>query len=365
MNAPLSAPHLPVLETGRPAIRGDLLSCYTASVAWYLRCCGADPDWALGLQLFTAIRIVSENPPTCAFVHYHTPLLGTAPTHYLELRRRWTTSVEEACEAIASECRRSGLAIISGDAYRLPWSVAFGRRHAPHWFVVDFVEPAGRALHVVDTFAYVDDLGTQKPYDGWTTLDVLGIPPALCPAELYRGVWAFGREDPLPPAPAGSIEWFEAAAPAHGIACNPDALLNLLASGCSWYDGSSLRSDLADWLVGVSALFALVAWVGDRLDDRRLYVASDDLWVAYRNRLSFANALGRAAAFAGRPDLHQLAEQVRDVLAPAWSAIPRIMRYNASCLDRGRSPRRLVVDLLRQIAEQEAEFVGRLGKSLT
>jgi hypothetical protein len=168
----------------------------------------------------------------------------------------------------------------------------------------------------------------------------------------------------LPPAPAGSIEWFEATAPAHGIACNPNALLNLLASGCSRYDGSSLRSDLADWLVGANALLALVAWVGDRLDDRRLYVTSDDLWVAYRNRLSFANALGRAAALAGRPDLHQLAAQVRDVLAPAWSAIPRIMRYNGSCLDRGRSPRRLVVDLLQQIAEQEAEFVSRLGKSL-
>lgn len=364
MNAPLSAPHLPVLETGRPTIRGDLLSCYTASIAWYLRCCGADPDWALGLQLFTAIRIVSENPPTCAFVHYHTPLLGTAPTHCLELRRRWTTSVEEARAAILSECRRSGLVIVSGDAYRLPWSVAFGCRHAPHWFVVDSVEPAGRALHVVDMFAYVDDLGTQEPYDGWAPLDVLGIPPAPCPTESYRGVWAFGREDPLPPAPAGSIEWFEAAAPAHGIACNPDALLDLLAFGCSRYDGSSLRPDLAGWSVGVSALFALVTWLGDRLDDRRLYVASDDLWVAYRNRLSFAHALGRAAAFAGRPDLCRLAEHVRDVLAPAWSAIPRIMRYNASCLDRGRAPRRLVVDLLQQIAEQEAEFVGRLGKSL-
>jgi hypothetical protein len=364
MSTRFACPRPSVPQSGRPALRGDLLSCYTASIGCYLERCGADPEWALGLQLFTAIRFISENPPICAFLHYHTPLLGCAPTHSLLLRRRWTMSVDEARAAIVAECRRSGLVIVSGDTYRLPWSVAHGRRHAPHWFVVDSAEATGRSLHVVDPFAYIDDLGTQEPHHGWINMEVLGTPPPLCPAISYRGLWAFGLEDPLPPAPPCVIEWFEAAEPAQGTSCEPHTLLDLLASGCAYYCGSSVRPDLTEWTVGAQALSALADWARDRLDDARLYVVSDDLWVSHRNRLLFANALGRVAALVRRPDLRRLADDIRDVLAPEWSAIPRVMRYNAACLERGRPPRRIVIDLLQQVAEREAELVGRLKRGL-
>jgi hypothetical protein len=350
-----------------PTVRGDLLSCYTTSIATYLAHAGIDPDFALGIQFFIAIRFCSEDPPTCAFLHYHTPLIGAAPTHRAALRRRWTCSLGEARAAIAAECRRTGMAIVSSDAYRLPWTTAYRARHAPHWFIVDGERGPDRLLHVSDRFEYVDEIGVQTPYEGLVAFETLRgqcdarpSPPAL----RFRSVWAFGQEDCGPPAPVDAIEWFETESPARAEALTPQVLLNFLAVACERYAGDFRRADLSGWMVGAEAIMTFAEWTRRHLCDPRLYVVSDDLWVIARNRAYFAVALDRVGSLASRPDLKRVASAIREELVPAWFAIPRVLRYNAACLDRGRPPRQIVVELLQDVAQREAAINGELRSLL-
>ena len=47
------------------------------------------------------------------------------------------------------ESARSGRVIVAGDGFNLPWHVAHGRRHVPHWFVL---AATGERPEVVDPF---------------------------------------------------------------------------------------------------------------------------------------------------------------------------------------------------------------------
>ncbi|WP_316195247.1 MULTISPECIES: BtrH N-terminal domain-containing protein [unclassified Bradyrhizobium] len=344
------------------------MSCYTTSIATYLARANVDTDVALGLQLFLATRPVTDDPPVCAFSHYHTPLLGVTPTHTLHLRRKWTDSFEEARTSIMRECRHRSAVIISRDAYILPWSQSYQKKHAQHWFIVAKTSADGRVLHVVDRFQYADELGVQQPFEGQIACDALFDHRACSPFDpvsYWRSRLAFGQDDQAQPTPSNAFEWFEAEAPIDVRPSAPHAALELLAMGTELYLSRRLRPDLDGWMVGAAALDQLAAYAQAHLNDPRFYSLSDDFWVIARNRAYFCHALRRVSDLLSRRDLHSLSLRLHDTVMRAWSAIPRIMHYNAMSIERNREPRRLVVALLQQLASEEPALIEELDHLLS
>jgi hypothetical protein len=355
-------------------IRGDLLSCYTASIAEYLAGVGIDVDLAIGAQAYLAVRPAESG--ACEFVQFHTPLRGDVPTHSLRLARRRADSPEEAAALITAEVARSGRAIVVGDTFNVPWQVAHATSHAPHWFVVDDVRDDAASVHVTDRFEFINDAGEQRPFQGWLAASDL---PALAtanpdpnPVFAWRDQHAFAdREDPDAVATAG-YQWYEldgtpwaAATDAAGAAPGAAPLLDRLAATQAAAGQAPPGARPGDgWTSGPDAVALLAEHFTAHIGDPAVYDNSDDIWVTARNRQLFADTLSALGPRLGLEPVTELGIWADANLAQAWAGIPQLLQYNRRSLDRGRTPRPLVADQLRGAAAAEAELLKRLGETL-
>jgi len=356
--------------SARP-IRGDRLSCYTASIAAYMETAGIDHQLALGAQLFLAVRCQAAPSLCFSFVHYHTPLLGRAITHELQLVRRWAADPATAGQHISAHCGSVGAVLVVGDAMNLPWLVTFGRKHTPHWFLVTAVDEQAGKVYVVDQFAFIDEAGTQEPFAGWLDLALVGTFAQGCPVLNHvfqsRDIWAFGAQTPLADGDGAKYQWFETSAPPMAYPVARTEALDLLARTLIFQTGQQSRADLPapDWVCGLAAIRFLADCFQTHLENPDLYAINDDVWVAARNRELFANLLERLGAELDLPALSALSAWCIEQLVPQWHAVPRIMRYNIGLLQRGRRPTALLVETLTKIADLEAQAMEQLGGILS
>jgi hypothetical protein len=348
-------------------IRGDRLSCYTASIAAYMETAGIDHQLALGTQLFLAVRCQAAPSLCLSFVHYHTPLLGHALTHELQLVRRWAADPATAGQRISAHCGSAGAVIVVGDAMNLPWLVTFGRKHTPHWFLVNAVDEQAGKVSIADQFAFIDEAGTQEPFAGWLDLALLGSfaqgCPLFSPVFQSRDTWAFGvRTQPID-GDGAAYQWFEAATPPLAYPVARPQALELLTRTALFHTGQHPRADLPapDWACGLAAISFLADCFQTHLENPDLYAINDDVWVAARNRELFAIVLARLGAELDLAALSALSAWCIEQLVPQWHAVPRIMRYNLGLLQRGRRPTALLVETLTKIAGLEAQAMERLG----
>ncbi|HEY0733443.1 MAG TPA: hypothetical protein VGD69_00930 [Herpetosiphonaceae bacterium] len=347
------------------ALRGDLLSCYTASIAAYLERNQIDYELVLGTQLFLAVNVEPAETPRFSFVHYHTPLLGDTAIHSLHLARESAAEPQEAARRIGAEWRRSGAVIVLGDAMNLPWLVTCGRKHAPHWFLIADIDEQAGQLQIVDQFEFTDAGGVQLPFVGNVEL---GLLPALCranplPKHVFaaRDRWAFGVCDSG--ATGAEHQWFVQQAPPSMQPVGAALLWDRLRTTWLYNSGQRRRDDLpVEWSCGVAAIRLLAEQIERALDDPALYEISDDLWVAARNRQLFTQVLRRLARELSVEELEELAIWGEAELVPQWHAVPRVMHYNLGSLQRGRRPTGLLVQTLQTVADLEAQLMERLGE---
>ena len=357
----------PAIE--RP-VAGDLLSCYTTSIAEYMEGNRIDHQLAMGAQLFLAVGLQEARELQFSFVHYHTPLLGETATHSLHLIRRSTAEPHEAARRIVAQCRQRGPVVVVGDAMNLPWLVTYGRKHAPHWFVVRAVDERDGKVQIADRFEFVDEGGTQLPFVGWLDLERLGGLAQVCPMRSHvfqsRDRWAFGAQEQASADDSAEYQWFEGAAPA-AHALTSTGALELLARTWAFQAGRRRRPDLPapQWTCGLDAIDFLAGCCQSHLGDPALYEISDDVWVAARNRQLFARVLQRLGAELDLEALRALAAWCEEQLIPQWYALPRIMHYNVLCLRRGRQPTALLVETMRVVARLEADLIERLAGVLS
>jgi hypothetical protein len=356
--------------SARP-IWGDRLSCYTASIAAYMALAGIDHQLALGTQLFLAVRCQAAPTLRFSFVHYHTPLLGRAITHELQLVRRWAADPATAGQRISAHCGSAGAVLVVGDAMNLPWLVTFGRKHTPHWFLVTAVDEQAGKVSIVDQFAFIDEAGTQEPFAGWLDLALVGAFAQSCPVSSHvfqsRDTWAFGAQAQPTDRDGAAYQWFEASAPPLAYPVARPQALELLARTLLFHTGQQSRADLPapDWACGLAAIRFLADCFQTHLENPDLYAINDDVWVAARNRELFANLLARLGAELDLAELSALSAWCIEQLVPQWHAVPRIMRYNLGVLQRGRRPTALLVETLMKIADLEAQALERLGGILS
>lgn len=351
------------------SIRGDLLSCYSASIAAYMESQQIDHQLALGSQLFLAISAEEDDSPQLTFVHYHTPLLGNTITHSLHLARQSSADQDTALRRIIAHCQQRGPVIVSGDARRLPWLVTYGRRHAPHWFLITAIDREAEQWQLVDLFEFVDAGGTQLPFVGAFDLAQLDTLAQTCSEQQHvfraRDQWAFGAHEPLPDASA-TYQWFEWLSPPVGHALTDAQRWELLANTWRFHSGQQQRADLppSRWSCGLAAIERLARIAERYLDCPELYEISDDVWVAARHRQLFVHVIQRLSVALSAPELGALAVWCEAELVPQWHALPRVMHYNSGSLKRGRPPNRLLIQTLDTIVAQETQLVEQLGQIL-
>ena len=108
----------------------DTYTCYSSAVATWVA--HDREDWPSAIDPGLALTVLDAREGLFGFAHFPPRLRAQ-----LGLVR---TCVEgggaDAVEGVLAELERSGRVIVVGDGFRLPWHVAHGRRHVPHWYVL-------------------------------------------------------------------------------------------------------------------------------------------------------------------------------------------------------------------------------------
>jgi hypothetical protein len=348
-------------------VRGDALSCYTTSIGGYMEAVGIDHELAIGSQCYVAIRFEGESRPEV--LHYHTPLVGELRTHSLHLVRRRAADGDAAVAAIAEECSRRRAVVVVGDTMRLPWLVTAGKRHGPHWFLVDGVD--GDRLHVTDRFAFTDECGVQEPYRGWLSASSLGLALELSPlvGEQFQQQeqWAFGRRESSVPLRTDGFQWFVATSDAAAHEVDRRVWIERVCANVEWGSGLLVRRDHGGqgWCQGPEAVRQLAAFVHARLAHPSLYAMRNDLWVVARTRQMFGHVLARIARDFDLPAAGELTAWIERELLPPWFNVTKLMRYNAAVVERGRAPNETLFHIISSLVRLEASLLDRIRELMS
>jgi hypothetical protein len=341
-------------------VRGDLLSCYTTSIAGWLAQQGVEYEQVLAPQWFLAAENLGEDLRGVEFCHYHTSLLGGTRDYRFEVEQRRSFDGGEAFEAIAAEVERSGSAIVMADTLRAPWLVTHGKSSAPHWVIVDEVRRSDMALHVNDRFEWIDDRGEQQSTQGWVSVTEAGALAYSSGLERdsrfrARERWAFGEPLSVPEPPDSEFSW-------RWLVMAKER--PLVGTGSSRSDAFVRRSctDFAER--SVRTLRALTDAVAGALSDPETYGTSNDFWVIGRTRTLFVeHALAEPRGLLARSAVRVAVEWARNEIVSRWDGLARLLRYNATVLGMGRAPREGAVRVLHELADLEELFLERLASA--
>jgi hypothetical protein len=133
---------------------GPALTCYTSALGVYL---AADDDrWWRVLADGAPYLAISPAPAgLLRFEHHPCP-----PARLIGLRARGANDWTAAWAGLQNELDAAGRVIVAADARNVPWLTAYGRKHAPHWFVLAREDDG---YVVDDPLDHVDDHGRQFP----------------------------------------------------------------------------------------------------------------------------------------------------------------------------------------------------------
>ncbi|TYK52409.1 hypothetical protein [Actinomadura decatromicini] len=277
------------------------LTCYTANLHRYL-----DAEWDADRLIASSIRLsVRADGDRLAFSH-HAPPLDRLPDGSL-LRYRGTHSVPPALPHLEAELKRHGRTLVVTDGARLPWSVTYGGRPAPHWLLIDGHQ--ADSWHAVDEFtALLPDGSRQHAHRGWLSTaelsTAMAVPPSWTPEQHRRNTLAFGSPVPVP---AAAALWLHRSPGTSGPARSTDAE--------GWLTGDdTVLPFLANRLSGDGALLSR------HLED--LWAAAGHRCFACRHRL------------AAEPD-DDTRQELEATLA-RWERLPQTLRIATESADRGR-----------------------------
>jgi hypothetical protein len=298
----------------------DTYTCYSSALATWAAF--GSTAWPVTLNAGLRLGLVEAEELLFGFSHFE-PGLGQA----LGLGRRSSDVPEEAAAAIRAESARSGRVIVAGDGFNLPWHVAYGRRHVPHWFVL---APTDEGVTVVDPFTCRNDLGWQeaalRPLTKGDELVALAaaIPPDD-PVHSLREAFAFGTDDrPLPPT---LFRWLEqAAAPA----------------------GAEV-----DGYVGPEAVRRLALHFRDNAAMPGAYRQADDLWSIARHRAYLSRRASEVADTNEDEALRSWSDEHAAPLAARWGHVAPLLMQATLALEAGRTPTASLPEALTELADRE------------
>jgi hypothetical protein len=297
----------------------DTYTCYSSAVATWKAL--EDGDWTTAVNPGLWLTLTEAGGGLFGFGHFPPRLRGE-----LGLRRTGAGTAQEARDGVLAELSRSGRVIVAGDGFNLPWHVARGRVHVPHWYVL--TDGAGGPA-VLDPFACRNELGvqsaTRETLDPRALASWLAGLPGDDPVLGLRERFALGDDAGAPgPAP---YQWY-----VH----EPVA---------------ELREP--EGLSGPDALLRLSAHFREGGQNTAAYDQADDIWSIARHRAFLATVAERDGQ---RDRSTELADWVTEHAAPLakrWAHMAPLMMQARLALGAGRPASASVPDRLQELAERE------------
>lgn len=296
----------------------EVYTCYSSALATWVAL--DRPSWHRDVNNGLRLTLVEAGHGLFGFSHFSPGLRAD-----LGLVRRASDDDDEAVSAILAELERSGRVIVAGDGFHLPWHVAAGRRHVPHWFVLT---GSPDALLVVDPFACRNDLGRQEAAQERIE------PPALAALALahpkndqvvaLREALALG--DDARSGEGGRFEW---------LVCAP------------------AETHAADGPNGPDAALRLARHFQDYGGEPDAYRQADDIWSVARHR-AFLALYAAGVAESSDEGLRVWVDDHASPLARRWSHMAPLLMQATLALKAGRQPSSSVADKLEELAELEA-----------
>lgn len=306
----------------------ETYTCYSAAVATWVA--WADESWSATVNPGLWLTLTDGPEGLFGFAHFP-PGLRQA----LGLVRAGSEGADpaQAVEGVLEELGASGRVIVAGDGFNLPWHVAFGRRHVPHWFMLADAEDGPV---IVDPFACRNELGLQtasrRPAPREQLPELL---PALAgedPVHRLRESLALGDEAGAPDG--WPYQWF-----VHGDV--GDCLAPLGAHG-------------------PEAVMRLARHFRERGQELAAYAQADDIWSIARHRAF----LCRHAETVGDAQAETWLREHGVPLAKRWGHMAPLMMQAALALGAGRRASSSVADTLDELAERERAAAGALPEAL-
>lgn len=313
----------PVVVWEDVAPLGELYTCYSSAFAVWAAFGSVPVRTAVNSGLH--LTLVETDGLEFGFSHFPAELGRT-----LGLARSSTDDPAEAVERIVDELGASGRVVVAADGFNLPWHVAHGRRHVPHWFVIARQDGD---LTVVDPFTCRNDLGLQLPFFAEIDEGDLGSLAAAVPLDdpvvALREAFALGRDDrPLDPA---AFRWLHHADVTEAV--RPQGL------------------------EGPAAIRALAEHFRRHATRLEAYRQADDLWSIARHRAFLAHDSAEAG-----DELRRWNEEHGGPLARRWGHVAPLLMQAMLALEGGRTPTTSLPDTLDELADREeratASFPG-------
>jgi hypothetical protein len=298
----------------------ETFTCYSAAIASWTA--AADAGWPAVVNPGLCLTLTSGPDGIFGFAYFRPALRAE-----LGLERTGSDEPDRAVDGVLAELSRTGRVIVAGDGFRLPWHVAYERRHAPHWYVL---QESREGLEVFDAFTARNDLGmqsvTRRPVCRAELPQLLLALPEDDTILRLREVFAFGDE--AAPSRWYRYQWFVH----HGVEKGREP------SGPA----------------GPDALRRLAAHFRDQGQELAAYRQADDIWSIARHRSFLCRVIEEAAL--GSPDggLAEWLDMHARPLATRWSHVAPLLLQATLALQSGRQASTSVADTLEELAEREA-----------
>ena len=303
----------------------NAFTCYSAAVATWAA--AGERDWRAAVNTELWLRITESADGLFGFAYFQPTLRAS-----LGLVRRGADDPDAATRGVLEEIERTGRVIVAGDGFNLPWHVAHGRVHAPHWFVL-----AGDSggIEVMDPFACRNELGVQesarRTVSGSALQGLQGLQgllralPGGDPVHRLREVLALGDEtdDSL----EHRFQWF---------VC-----------------GKVAQTAAPAGLDGPDAVLALARHFRERGGELSAYSQADDIWSIARHRAFMCRCARERADAEGDPGLAAWVDGHAAPLATRWGHMAPLLMQAILALRVGRAPSSSVPDTLERLAELE------------
>lgn len=303
----------------RLAASGEAFTCYTSAIATWVA--QKHEDWGAATNAGLRLTLTDAGGGLFGFACLRPQLRAE-----LGLRRTGAQDGAEAVDGVLEELRRGGRVIVAGDGFHLPWQVAFGRAHGPHWFVLTGTPDAPQ---VIDPFAARNELGVQ------TATRV-----TLSRAELGGLLRALPGTDPvhrLRESLALGDETSEAIECAH-----------------QWF----VSAEVQDWVPpqgadGPNAVARLALHFREHGQNPNAYSQVDDIWSIGRHRAFLVDRARARSHHDGDDELSAWVSEHGEPLAKRWGHMAPLLMQARLSLAAGRLASDSVARTLEDLAQRE------------
>jgi hypothetical protein len=307
----------------------DTYTCYSSALATWTA--WADADWAEAVNPGLWLTVTEAGDGLFGFVHFRPEM-----RRELGLVRTGAGTPAAALDGVLAELERSGRVIVAGDGHNLPWHVAHGRAHVPHWFVLvkDGAGPSvlvkdGAGPSVLDPFACRNELGiqtaTREAITRETLEPLLRALPGDDPVLRLRESLALGDD-------AGEPE----------------------AAPFQWYvsdEVGELREPRG--ASGPDAVLRLAEHFRERGQDPAAYAQADDIWSIGRHRAFLFAVAAREAERRGDDELGAWVADHGRELVKRWGHMAPLIMQAKLTLAAGRPASPSVTNKLEDLAARE------------